>query len=139
MIKALMIALFYLTSLNTVFENNQLNKPNSICQYPSQTISAIFGNANNINRLGGKDNAWQIKFCSDGTIVKHGWREAGGLHRKVDGSDTYEYGRYVITKSTSSRKDITIIWSNGREEKCYITYYSSYLKLSYNMHTYDEF
>ena len=139
MIKALVIVFFYLASLNTVFENNQLDNPNCNFQYPSQTISATFGNANDINRLGGKDNAWQIKFCSDGTIKKHGWREAGGLHKKVDGSDTYDNGRYVITNSTSSRKDITIIWSNGREEKCHITYYSSCLKLSYNMHTYDEF
>lgn len=107
----------------------------SVC---AQTISVTFGNDNDIKRYG-KENAWQIKFCSDGTIIKHGWHEAGGDRHKIDGSDTYDYGRYVITNNTPRRKDIKITWKNGREETCYISYVNKYAELYYNRRQYDEF
>ena len=93
-----------------------------VCNIAAQNITATYGSRNHIEYYG-RAEGWTYKLESNGTIIKHNWkcRDSQGLN-KIAGSDTYVYGTYTITNSTTEKKTIKIRWSNGKEENAFIIY-----------------
>ena len=100
-------------------------------------ITADFGWQKNVRQLGYED-AVQFRFRSNGTVSRHYWSYDANLIKR-NGTDKYDSGTYVITDSNSRRTNITITWANGRQQKCYIDYYShTYAELHFDGKVYEE-
>lgn len=104
-----------------------------------ETISAVYGAKMHIKAFG--EDGWSYKLTSTGSVTRHGWksRDLNGV-LKIEGSDTYVYGTYSMTRSGSNRYKISIRWNNGKEESGYIDYpYSDGRScLHINSRVYDE-
>lgn len=127
---------FCFNSFCIIADNLENNKKFDIDQV--RTISADFGWQKNVQQLG-YEEAVQFRFRSDGTIWRHYWDHDSSLNKKRGATDRYDSGTYVITDSSSSRIKITITWSNGKQQSCYIVYNrSASAEFHFDMMTYEE-
>lgn len=86
-------------------------------------ISAKYARNIDIERYGNK--ALEFEFRSNGEVKKCTYKR-DNYERIKDWNATCTYGHYTITQSDSRISRITIIWSNGRQEKYYIDYRNSH-------------
>ena len=128
--------IFCVTSLHTVSDNPVI-EGKKVAVNQTRTISADFGWQKNVQQLG-YEEAVQFRFRSNGTIQRHYWNYDSSLNKK-SGTDKYDNGTYVIMDSSSKyTTKITITWSNGRQQKCYIDYNYNPAKLSFDGMSYEE-